>query len=57
MLRRAQVIQRHILYAEDPNGLVGELARWRAVSIVAGVTARAAWLGPERMVEVETVPG
>jgi hypothetical protein len=55
LARRASLIQRHMLYRHDPDGLAAELARYRSVTpdSVRGVLAR--WLDPARMVEVETI--
>jgi hypothetical protein len=54
--RRAQLVQRFVLYRDDPDGLAGELARYRAVTPAGIDRVRATWLLPPRMVEVETVP-
>ncbi|HEU4726264.1 MAG TPA: pitrilysin family protein [Kofleriaceae bacterium] len=53
--RRASLIQRHMLYRHEPDGLASDLARYRAVSpeTIRGALAR--WLDPARRVEVETV--
>jgi predicted Zn-dependent peptidase len=56
LVRRAQLVQRHVLYRDEPDGLAAELARYRAVTPAAIDAARARWLDPARMIEVETVP-
>jgi predicted Zn-dependent peptidase len=55
LLRRASLIQRHMLYRHEPDGLASELARYRAVTpdTIRGALAR--WLDPARMIDVETV--
>jgi predicted Zn-dependent peptidase len=53
--RRASLIQRHMLYRGEPDGLAAELARYRVVTPETIDRAIARWLGPARMVEVETV--
>jgi len=55
LLRRASLIQRHMLYRHEPDGLAAELARYRAVTpdTIRGALAR--WLDPARMIDVETV--
>ncbi len=54
--RRAQLLQRGMLYADEPDTLAAELARYRAVTPAAIDAAIARWLPPGRHVEVETVP-
>jgi predicted Zn-dependent peptidase len=54
--RRAALVQRYMLYTGEPNGFAAELARFRAVTVESVERERAAWLRPEGMVEVETVP-
>ena len=53
--RRASLIQRHVLYRHDPDGLAAELARYRAVTTASVERAVARWLDPARGVEIETV--
>jgi zinc protease len=55
LLRRSQLIQRHMLYRSVPDGLAVELARYRGVTpdSIRGVVGT--WLDPARMIEVETV--
>jgi zinc protease len=53
--RRASLIQRHMLYRHEPDGLAAELARYRAVTPDAVRGALARWLDPARMIEVETI--
>jgi predicted Zn-dependent peptidase len=55
LARRASLIQRHLLYRDDPDGLAAELARYRAVTPDSAAAAIARWLDPARRVEVETV--
>jgi predicted Zn-dependent peptidase len=56
LARRAQIIQRHVLYTDQPDGLAAELARYRAVTPASVARAMRRWIDPDRMVEVETVP-
>jgi predicted Zn-dependent peptidase len=56
LARRAQIIQRHVLYTDQPDGLAAELARYRAVTPASVAAAMRRWIDPDRMVEVETVP-
>jgi zinc protease len=56
LARRAQILQRYVLYTDEPDGLSTELARYRAVTPASVTTAIARWLDPARLVEVETVP-
>jgi len=53
--RRASLIQRHMLYRHEPDGLAVELGRYRGVTPGAVRGVLAAWLDPARMIEVETV--
>jgi zinc protease len=61
--RRAQLIQRHMLYRGVPDGLAVELARYRSVTTDTVRDALARWVGPgcgpasgpARRVEIETV--
>ncbi|HMG55666.1 MAG TPA: insulinase family protein, partial [Kofleriaceae bacterium] len=55
LARRASLIQRHMLYRGEPDGLAAELARYRAVTPASIDRALARWLDPAAMVEVETV--
>jgi len=55
LARRAQIIQRHVLYTEQPDGLAAELLRYRAVTPESVAAAMRRWLDPDRMVEVETL--
>jgi predicted Zn-dependent peptidase len=55
LARRASLIQRHMLYRHEPDGLAAELARYRAVTPATIDAAIARWLDPAAMVEVETV--
>jgi zinc protease len=55
LVRRAALIQRHMLYRHEPDGLADELARYRAVTPATIDRALARWLDPAAMVEVETL--
>ena len=55
LARRAGLIQRSMLYRDEPDGLAIELARYRRVTPERVRGAIATWLAPERQVEVETV--
>ncbi|HET9627595.1 MAG TPA: pitrilysin family protein [Kofleriaceae bacterium] len=57
LARRAQLIQRHMLYRELPDGLAAELARYRAVTPDSIRAALARWLAPAQRVDVETLAG
>jgi len=52
--RRAQYLQRSVLYTNSPDGLAGELARYRAVTVETVDAARARWVDASAMVEIET---
>ena len=54
--RRAQTLQHYTLYTGDPDGLAGELARYRAVTRESIAAALGRWVDPAREVEVTTVP-
>jgi predicted Zn-dependent peptidase len=53
--RRASLIQRHMLYRHEPDGLAAELAPYRRVTPDTIRGALAHWLDPARMIEIETV--
>jgi len=53
--RRASLIQRHMLYRHEPDGLAAELARYRAVTPATIERALARWLDPAQEIEVETL--
>jgi predicted Zn-dependent peptidase len=55
LARRASLIQRSMLYRNQPDGLADDLARYRAITpeTVRGALAR--WLDPAHMIEIETV--
>jgi predicted Zn-dependent peptidase len=55
LARRAQIIQRHVLYTGEPDGLAAELLRYRAVSPASVSAAMRRWLDPAHMIEVETI--
>jgi predicted Zn-dependent peptidase len=54
--KRAQLLERYALYTDEPDGLAGELARYRAVTPESAAAQLARWARPDRVVEVETVP-
>jgi predicted Zn-dependent peptidase len=56
LVRRAGLIQRHMLYRDEPDSLAAELARYRQVTPDSIRTAIATWLDPARRIEVETIP-
>jgi zinc protease len=56
LAKRAQLLARYALYTDEPDGLLGELARYRDVTVTSATSALAHWVRPDRMVEVETVP-
>jgi len=55
LARRASLIQRHMLYRQQPDGLAADLARYRGVTPDSVRGAISDWLDPARRVEVETV--
>ena len=55
LARRAGIIQRHVLYTGEPDGLAADLLRYRAVTPDSIEAALRRWLDPARMVEVETI--
>ena len=57
LARRVSLIQRHMLYRHEPDGLAADLARFRAVTPDSVRGALARWLDPARMVEIETTAG
>jgi predicted Zn-dependent peptidase len=57
LLRRANIVQRSMLYAEHPDALADELVRYRGVTPASIDAAIARWLSPAGMIEIETVPG
>jgi zinc protease len=56
LARRASLIQRNMLYLDEPDGLAAELARYRRVTPDTLSAARTRWLDPARMIEIETLP-
>lgn len=56
LARRANVLQRYMLYTGKPDGLAEDLARYRNVTPATIDAAIARWLSPSRMVEVTTRP-
>ena len=57
LTRRVGLLQRGMLYANDPDVLASELQAYRAVTTDSITAALGRWLGPEKMIEIETVPG
>jgi zinc protease len=57
VLRRAALIQRHMLYRHEADGLAVELARYRAVTPDSVRRAISRWLGPAGMIDIETEAG
>ena len=53
--RRAALIQRDVLYNDDPDSLAAELLAYRAVTPDSIAAAMRRWLDPAHMVEVETI--
>ncbi len=56
LLSRSKLLQRGVLYADNPDALAGELARYRLVTPAAIDSVIARWIDPARGVEVTTVP-
>jgi predicted Zn-dependent peptidase len=56
LARRMNILQRYLLYTFEPDGLAGELARYRAVTPASIDAALARWVDPARMIEVTTIP-
>ena len=54
--RRVGMLHRYALYTDQPDGLAGDLARYRAVTPASIAAAIGRWLDPARRVEVETLP-
>ena len=54
LARRANLIQRHMLYRDDPDGLATDLARYRSVTPETLAAALTTWLPATRRIEVET---
>ena len=54
--RRANLLQRGLLYAGRTDHLAAELARYRAVTVDTVDAARRRWLDPAHAVEIETRP-
>ncbi len=54
LARRASIVQRYVLYTGEPDGLAGELARYREVTVASVEAARRRWIGPH--VEIQTLP-
>jgi zinc protease len=53
---RASTLARYAAYTDEPDGLAGDLARYRAITPQAIVAAAARWLAREHMVEIVTLP-
>jgi predicted Zn-dependent peptidase len=56
ILRRVSLIQRGMLYANDPDALATELARYREITPANIEASLAQWLSPASCVEVTTLP-
>ena len=56
LAKRAQLLQRYALYTGDPDGLAGELALFRKLTVTSIDDVRRTWLRPEAMVEIATTP-
>ncbi|MDX2088475.1 MAG: pitrilysin family protein [Kofleriaceae bacterium] len=56
LARRAQLLQRGMLYSDVPDTVAVELGRYRVVTPASIDRAITTWLAPTRMVDVETVP-
>ena len=56
LARRASLIQRHMLYRDEPDGLATDLARYREVTPDTIAAAAARWLDPAHRIEIETTP-
>ncbi|HEY4180657.1 MAG TPA: pitrilysin family protein [Kofleriaceae bacterium] len=56
LARRVGIIQRGMLYSDDPAELAKELVRYRNVTPASIAAALARWVQPDRMIEIETVP-
>jgi len=56
LTRRLGLLQRGMLYANEPDLLASELQRYRAVTPASITAALGRWLGPSKVIEVETVP-
>ncbi|MDB4963128.1 MAG: peptidase [Myxococcales bacterium] len=56
LTRRVSLLQRGMLYGEEPDQLAAELVRYRGVTAPGIEAAIATWLQPSQMIEVETVP-
>ncbi len=55
LARRASLIQRYMLYRDEPDGLAIDLARYRSVTPDTVRDALAHWLDRARRIEIETV--
>ena len=56
LMNRVKIIQRGMLYANDPDMLAGELERYRHVTPATVDAAIERWLDPAHGIEVTTVP-
>lgn len=54
--RRANLLQRYMLYTNEPDGLAADLARYHAVTPASIEAAMKRWVRRDRMVEIETIP-
>ncbi len=57
LVSRSRLLQRGVLYADDPDSLAPELACYRAVTPASVDAAMARWLDPAHCVEITTIPG
>jgi zinc protease len=56
LTRRVGLLQRGMLYANEPDVLASELQAYRAVTTASITAALGRWLGAAKMIEIETVP-
>lgn len=56
LTRRVGLLQRGMLYANEPDVLASELQAYRAVTTASITAALGRWLGDAKMIEIETVP-
>ncbi len=56
LARRVGILQRYMLYTNEPDGLASDLVRYRAVTPARIDAAIARWIDPARMIEIETLP-
>jgi len=56
LTRRVGLLQRGMLYANEPDVLASELAKYRAVTPASISAAIGRWLAPAKRIEIETLP-